>query len=190
MAPLLIHTPDAVEIPTDGPEIKDEDASVTLRDNVDLSLSYSPDKLLSDFTAQYQQHCYLSCQKARSPSVATILNISWIATLRCFSPAEDIYLGRPEPGVYFITRLAQGAGNHVSAIELNSEAPVKNLVRDVSVVQSKATSQMPVDYNPSDDAAEKFLTTTISYPEGFSATTEGSSTGNSNTKVYSSFLQP
>ncbi|KAF7136672.1 hypothetical protein CNMCM5793_005950 [Aspergillus hiratsukae] len=166
MAPLLTHTPDCVEIPTDVHEIRDQNAPVTLRDSVDLPLF---------------------CQKAWSPSIATILNVSWIVTVRCFSPAEDIYLGLPEPGVYFITRQPQGPGHHVSAIELNCEAPVKNLVRDV-LIQSEATSQMPLGYDPSDEALEKFFTTMICYAEEFSAITEGSSKRNLNTGPIKSKL--
>ncbi|GIK02918.1 hypothetical protein Aspvir_006983 [Aspergillus viridinutans] len=174
MAPLLTRIQDCVWTSADVPEIKDKNASVILRDSVDFSLSYSPDKLLSVFTSEYQ------CSLGLPPSIITLLNASWLLTVRCFSPAQEIYLGRhSERGVYFITRLAQGGGRRV-AIELNCEAPVKNLIRDVSLIQSEATSQMSVGDDSSDEAAEKFLTTTICYTEELSAMTEGSREGDFN----------
>ncbi|KAF4241295.1 hypothetical protein CNMCM6805_002395 [Aspergillus fumigatiaffinis] len=177
MAPRLTRMQDCGWTSADVPEIKDKNASVTLRDSVDLSLSYSPEKLLSVFISEYQPSLGLQ------PGIITLLNASWLVTVRCFCPVQDIHLGRRSPGVYFITRLGQAAGHQV-AIELNSEAPVKNLVRDVSLLQSGALSQMAVGDEPSDEASDKFLTTTICYAEGkLSAMGEGSSNGNLNAGV-------
>ncbi|GIJ81577.1 putative NRPS-like protein biosynthetic cluster [Aspergillus pseudoviridinutans] len=182
MAPLLTRIQDCGWTSTDVPKTKDKNTSVTLRDSVDLSLSYSPDKLLSVFASEYQ------CSVGFPPSIITLLNASWLVTVRCFSPAQEIYLGQhSEPGVYFITRWAQRAGRHV-AIELNCEAPVKNLVRDVSLLQSETTPQMSVGDDSSDEASEKFLTTTICYTEELSAMTEGSSERNLNTGHINSKL--
>jgi hypothetical protein len=178
MAPRLTRMQDCGWTSADVPEITDKNASVTLRDSVDLSLSYSPEKLLSVFISEYQPSLGLQ------PGIITLLNASWLVTVRCFCPVQDIHLGRRSPGVYFITRLGQAAGPQV-AIELNCEAPVKNLVRDVSLLQSGALSQMAVGDEPSDEASDKFLTTTICYAEGkLSAMGEGSSNGNLNAGVY------
>jgi hypothetical protein len=183
MAPLLTNTPDCAWASTDAPEIKGKNSSVTLRDSVDLSLSCSGDKLLSDFISQYRG-C-LGIQGACSPNIMTILNVSWMVTVSCFSPAPDIYLGlHSEPGVYFITRLAHGGDHHVSAVGLNCEVPVKNLVRDMALVQFKAARKMAAGYDHSDENSEKFLTTIICYAKEIYATIEGPSHGNSDTRVY------
>ncbi|GAQ07551.1 hypothetical protein ALT_4872 [Aspergillus lentulus] len=141
-------------------------------DCVDLSLSYSGDMLLSDFISQYQG-C-LGLQGACSPNIITLLNVSWMVTVRCFSPAPDICLGlHSEPGLYFITRLAHGGDHHVSAVGLNCEVPVKTLVRDMAIVQFNAARKMPAGYDASDESSEKFLSTTICYAKEIYAAIEG-----------------
>ncbi|EAW24710.1 putative NRPS-like enzyme [Aspergillus fischeri NRRL 181] len=180
MAPLLTRIQDCGWTSADVPEIKDKNASVTLRDSVDLSLSYSLEKILSAFISEYQ-----SCLGLQ-PSIITLLNASWLVTVRCFCPVQDIHLGRHSPDIYF-TRFAQGPGRHV-AIELNCEVPVKDLVRNVSLLESEATSHMSLGDHPSDEASEKFLTTTICYAGGLSAMAEGSSNRNLNTGHINSKL--
>ncbi|GFF49299.1 NRPS-like enzyme, putative [Aspergillus lentulus] len=156
-------------------------------DGVDLSLSYGGDKLLSDFNSQYQG-C-LGLQGACSPNIITLLNVSWMVTVRCFSPAPDICLGlHSEPGLYFITRLAHGGDHHVSAVGLNCEVPVKNLVRDMTIVQFNAARKMPAGYDASDESSEKFLSTTICYAKEIYAAIEGPSRGNPDRRRINSRL--
>ncbi|GAQ08539.1 hypothetical protein ALT_5860 [Aspergillus lentulus] len=173
MAPLLTRLQDCGWTSADVPEIKDKKASITLRDSVDLSLSYSPENLCSAFISEYQRSLGLQ------PGIITLLNASWLVTVRCICPVQDIHLGVHSPGVYFIARLPHRADRQV-AIELNCEAPVRNLVRDVSLLQSEATSHMSLGDDVSDEAPEKFPTTTITYAEELSALTGGSSGGNLN----------
>ncbi|KAF4155538.1 hypothetical protein CNMCM6069_007946 [Aspergillus lentulus] len=173
MAPLLTRLQDSGWTSADVPEIKDKKASITLRDSVDLSLSYSPENLCSAFISEYQRSLGLQ------PGIITLLNASWLVTVRCICPVQDIHLGVHSPGVYFIARLPHRADRQV-AIELNCEAPVRNLVRDVSLLQSEATSHMSLGDDVSDEAPEKFPTTTITYAEELSALTGGSSGGNLN----------
>ncbi|KAF4188586.1 hypothetical protein CNMCM7927_001281 [Aspergillus lentulus] len=173
MAPLLTRLQDCGWTSADVPEIKDKKASVTLRGSVGLSLSYSPEKLCSAFISEYQHSLGLQL------GIITLLNASWLVTVRCFCPVQDIHLGLHSPGVYFIARLPHRADRQV-AIELNCEAPVRNLVRDVSLLQSEATSHMSLGDDVSDEAPEKSPTTTITYAEELSALTGGSSSGNLN----------
>lgn len=176
MAPLLTRLQDCGWTSADVPEIKDKKASITLRDSVDLSLSYSPENLCSAFISEYQRSLGLQ------PGIITLLNASWLVTVRCFCPVQDIHLGLHSPGVYFIARLPHRAHRQV-AIDLNCEAPVRNLVRDVSLLQSEATSHMSLGDDVSNEAPEKFLTTTISYAEELSALTGRSSNGDLNKEV-------
>ncbi|GFF58066.1 hypothetical protein IFM60648_04877 [Aspergillus lentulus] len=176
MAPLLTRLQDCGWTSADVPEIKDKKASITLRDSVDLSLSYSPENLCSAFISEYQRSLGLQ------PGIITLLNASWLVTVRCFCPVQDIHLGLHSPGVYFIARLPHRAHRQV-AIDLNCEAPVRNLVRDVSLLQSEATSHMSLGDDVSNEAPEKFLTTTISYAEELSALTGRSSNGDLNKEI-------
>lgn len=141
-----------------------------------LSLSYPPEKLRNAFIAEYQ-----SCL-GNQPSIVTLLNASWLVSVRCFCPVQDIHLVRHSPDLY-VTRLAHGVACDV-AIELNCEAPVRTRVGNVSRVESEATSPMSLGDHPSNEASERFLPTTICYAEEISAMARGSSNGNLNTEVY------
>ncbi|KAH1920812.1 hypothetical protein KXV55_004612 [Aspergillus fumigatus] len=152
----------------------DQNASVTLREPVHLSLSYPPEKLRNAFIAEYQ-----SCL-GNQPSIVTLLNASWLVSVRCFCPVQDIHLVRHSPDLY-VTRLAHGVACDV-AIELNCEAPVRTRVGNVSRVESEATSPMSLGDHPSNEASERFLPTTICYAEEISAMARGSSNGNLNTE--------
>ncbi|KAK9579473.1 hypothetical protein V6Z96_009744 [Aspergillus fumigatus] len=152
----------------------DQNASVTLREPVHLSLSYPPEKLRNAFIAEYQ-----SCL-GNQPSIVTLLNASWLVSVRCFCPVQDIHLVRHSPDLY-VTRLAHGVACDV-AIELNCEAPVGTRVGNVSRVESEATSPMSLGDHPSNEASERFLPTTICYAEEISAMARGSSNGNLNTE--------
>ncbi|KAH1357075.1 hypothetical protein KXV74_008060 [Aspergillus fumigatus] len=160
----------------------DQNASVTLREPVHLSLSYPPEKLRNAFIAEYQ-----SCL-GNQPSIVTLLNASWLVSVRCFCPVQDIHLVRHSPDLY-VTRLAHGVACDV-AIELNCEAPVRTRVGNVSRVESEATSPMSLGDHPSNEASERFLPTTICYAEEISAMARGSSNGNLNTEVYMSHIHP
>ncbi|KAH2222487.1 hypothetical protein KXV37_008894 [Aspergillus fumigatus] len=160
----------------------DQNASVTLREPVHLSLSYPPEKLRNAFIAEYQ-----SCL-GNQPSIVTLLNASWLVSVRCFCPVQDIHLVRHSPDLY-VTRLAHGVACDV-AIELNCEAPVGTRVGNVSRVESEATSPMSLGDHPSNEASERFLPTTICYAEEISAMARGSSNGNLNTEVYMSHIHP
>lgn len=147
-----------------------------------ISLSYPPEKLRNAFIAEYQ-----SCL-GNQPSIVTLLNASWLVSVRCFCPVQDIHLVRHSPDLY-VTRLAHGVACDV-AIELNCEAPVRTRVGNVSRVESEATSPMSLGDHPSNEASERFLPTTICYAEEISAMARGSSNGNLNTEVYMSVPQP
>lgn len=182
MAPLLTRIRDGGWTSADVPGVKDQNASVTLREPVHLSLSYPPEKLRNAFIAEYQ-----SCL-GNQPSIVTLLNASWLVSVRCFCPVQDIHLVRHSPDLY-VTRLAHGVACDV-AIELNCEAPVRTRVGNVSRVESEATSPMSLGDHPSNEASERFLPTTICYAEEISAMARGSSNGNLNTEVYMSVPQP
>jgi amino acid adenylation domain-containing protein len=187
MAPSSIDTANFALISASEPEIMGQNRSDALWDSVDLALSYCRDELLSDFTSQYKS-CP-SLQQTGTPKILTLLNVGWLVTIRCFSPAQDIYLGLSfEPGVYFITKYAQWGDHHVSPVELNCEAPVKNLVRDVSLIQHKVAPTKPMCCDPSHDTSEKFLSTRICYAKELFATTDGFTKRKLNTQHIDSKL--
>ncbi|KAF7590779.1 hypothetical protein BBP40_002395 [Aspergillus hancockii] len=184
MAPSSIDTANVeIKRPTAEPDITSKNRSDKLWDSVNLAISYSRDELLSSYTSQYK--CCPGLEQTWTPTIIDLLNVGWLVTVRCFSPARDVYLSLiSEPGVYFITNSAQGGDHHTPPVQLNCEAPVKDLVRDVSLIQSKTASTKPMCCDPPHESSEKFLSTTICYAKEILATTDGFTQRDLETEVF------
>ncbi|RJE24066.1 AMP-binding enzyme [Aspergillus sclerotialis] len=132
-------------------------------DTVELTVSKEYGDLLSQMRANYQEDL----------DIVTILNVCWIVTVRCFTPSTVIYLeSHPWTSICHISNTFIPGSCCVSALELQPEDPLKELVRNVRLIRTGIDVSSALVDNVAPDTGKQFLTSAIRFVGGCHALPE------------------
>lgn len=124
-------------------------------DTVDLSISKGYDELLEQMRTHYLEDL----------DIVTIINVCWILTIRCFTPSTVIFLeSHPWTSICHISNTFIPGSCCVSALGLQPEDPLKELVRSVRLIRSGiGVSSSSLDSDVAPDTGKQFLTSAVRF---------------------------
>lgn len=132
-------------------------------DTVQLTVSKEYGDLISSMRANYQEDL----------DIITILNVCWILTVRCFTPSTVIYLeSHPWTSICHISNTFIPGSCCVSALELQPEDPLRELVRNVRLIRTGVDVPSALGDNVAPDTGKQFLTSAIRFVGGCHALPE------------------
>lgn len=126
-------------------------------DSVELPVSQEYDDLLGQMRAHYFEDL----------DIVTILNVCWILTVRCFTPSTVIFLeSHPWTSICHISNTFIPGSCCVSALELQPEEPLKELVRNVRLIRSGVGVSSSLANDVAPDTGKQFLTSAVRFVGG------------------------
>ena len=164
--PIISSPPSLLQDPTLILPCK-ADSSRASKDAVSLTLDLGAKEFLEK--ARLQLKDSLGPQLAPSLNIGTVLNVCWIITARCFSPARVIYLDfHHQSGLCHISD-SYSSGRNTTCLEIDVEKGAGDLIRNCLLIEANLSTR-PTEDNFCSDSQKNFLRSAVRYVDHNSMT--------------------